>query len=103
MREAERREEIRKFWKYMIECVIETGRRCRIVLKRNGRIGNSEVIGVLGKWGMDGVNENGEYLLDTSVERRLFLANTFFNLQSSTGIYGEGKMRGLSRKVGLIA
>ena len=27
---------------------------------------------------MDGVNENGEYLVDTCAERGLFLANYFF-------------------------
>ncbi len=33
---------------------------------------------VVGKWGVDGVNENGEHLVDIWAERGLFLANTFF-------------------------
>ncbi len=44
----------------------------------NGRVGNSELAGVVGKWGVEGVNENGEHLVDICAERRLFLANTFF-------------------------
>ncbi len=30
------------------------------------------------KWGVEGVNENCEHLVDVCAERRLFLANTFF-------------------------
>ncbi len=33
--------------------------------------------GVVGKWGVEGVNENGEHLVDVCSERGLFLANTF--------------------------
>ena len=44
----------------------------------NGRFGNSEIAGVVGKWNMDEVNENGEYLVDTSAEKGLFLANPFY-------------------------
>ena len=40
----------------------------------NERFGNSEVAGVVGKCGMEGVNENDECLIDMFVERRLFLA-----------------------------
>ena len=59
---------------------MEIRRGSRIVLIRdmNGRVGNSEVAGVVGKWGVDGVNENGGYLVDMCAERGLFLANTFF-------------------------
>ncbi len=32
----------------------------------------------MGKWGVEGVNEIGEQLVDTCAERELFLANTFF-------------------------
>ena len=34
--------------------------------------------GIVGKWGVPGVNENGECLVDLCAERGLFLANTFF-------------------------
>ncbi len=33
---------------------------------------------MVGKWGVDGVNENGEHLVDICAERGLFLANTSF-------------------------
>ncbi len=33
---------------------------------------------MVGKWEVDGVNENGEHLVDVCAERGLFLANTFF-------------------------
>ena len=29
----------------------------------NGRVGNSEVADVVGKWGVDGVNENGSFFI----------------------------------------
>ncbi len=34
--------------------------------------------GVVGGWGVEGVNENGEHLVDICAERGLFLSNTFF-------------------------
>ncbi len=34
--------------------------------------------GVVGKWGVKGVNDNGEHLMDGCAERGLFLTNTFF-------------------------
>ncbi len=33
---------------------------------------------MVGKWGVEGVNENGEHLVDVCAERGLFLVNTFF-------------------------
>ena len=34
----------------------------------------------MGKWSVDGENENDEYLVDIRVERQLFLANPFFSI-----------------------
>ncbi len=39
---------------------------------------NARVGGVVGKYGVDGVNGNRNYLVDICVERGLFLSNTFF-------------------------
>ena len=36
----------------------------------NGRVGRIEVASVVGKWGLNEVNKNGEYLLDICVELR---------------------------------
>ncbi len=33
---------------------------------------------MVGKWGVEGVNENGEHLVDVCTERGLYLANIFF-------------------------
>ncbi len=33
---------------------------------------------MVGKYGVEGVNENGQYLADICAERGLFLSNTFF-------------------------
>ncbi len=44
----------------------------------NKRVGNSELAGVVGKQGVEGVYENSEHLVDVCAERGLFLANTFF-------------------------
>ncbi len=35
-------------------------------------------VGVIGKYGVEGVNENGQYLVDICAERGFFLSNTFF-------------------------
>ncbi len=43
----------------------------------NARVGNTETGGVVGKYGVAGVNENGQYLVDICAERGLFLLNTF--------------------------
>ena len=29
----------------------------------NGRVGSNEIAGVVGKWGLDGINENEEHLV----------------------------------------
>ena len=44
----------------------------------NGRFVNSEVACVLGKWSVDGVNKNGEYLVNICTEKRL-LSNHLFS------------------------
>ena len=41
------------------------------------RAGSKEIGGVVGKYGVEGMNENGQYLVDICAERGLLLANTF--------------------------
>ena len=36
------------------------------------------MVSIVGKWGVPGVNENGECLVDLCSERGLFLSNTYF-------------------------
>ncbi len=51
---------------------------------RRGTVGSwvtvraQEIGGVVGKYGVEGVNENGQYFVDICAERGLFLLNTFF-------------------------
>ena len=79
-RSGKGREEMRKFWYNLNECLrrFERGRKIVLMGDMNGRVGSSEVAGVVGKWGVEGVNENGEHLVDMCAERGLFLANTCF-------------------------
>ncbi len=74
------REEMRKFWNDVNECLRSFERGSRIVQMddTNGRVGRNEIDGVVRKWGVDGINENGEHLVDVCAERGLFSANTFF-------------------------
>ena len=43
----------------------------------NGRVGNTEIAGVVGKCGVDGVNENDEYLVDTCGEGAVLSKHLF--------------------------
>ena len=44
----------------------------------NARVGDGEVEGVVGKYGVPGVNESGERLLDMCVEQELVIGNSCF-------------------------
>ncbi len=45
----------------MTDCLgmFEEGKRIIVLGDMNGRVGSSELAGVVGKWGVGGVNENG--------------------------------------------
>ena len=51
VKSRKRREEMKKFWNYVNECLMEIETVSRIVLieDMNGRVGSSEVAGVVGK------------------------------------------------------
>ena len=49
-----------------------------IIGDMNARVGESEVKGVVGKFGVSEVNENGRKLIEMYTEKRLSLGNTFF-------------------------
>ena len=63
-RNGKGKKEMRKFWNDVNECLIEMGRENKKVLigDMNGKVGNKKMAGVVGKWGVDGVNESGDYL-----------------------------------------
>ncbi|KAK3895818.1 hypothetical protein Pcinc_000434 [Petrolisthes cinctipes] len=68
------------FWEELNACLrkIDNGRRVVMMGDMYGKKGGEEVGSIVGKWGVEGVNEKGEYLVDVCAERGLFLANTFF-------------------------
>ena len=76
-RSAEEREE---FWNEISRCVEDLKRRNYVIVlgDLNAKVGNREVAGVTGKFGVPGENENGEYLLNMCAERELMIGNTIF-------------------------
>ncbi len=71
---------LEKFWEDLGELLkkFENVRRVFLLGDVNARVGNTEIGVVVGKYGVDGVNENGQYLVDICAERVLFLSNTSF-------------------------
>ncbi len=57
------REKMREFWDEVNDCLgmFEEWRRIVVFGDMNGWVGSSEMAGVVGKWGVDGMNENGEH------------------------------------------
>ena len=68
---CERSEEERdEFWNDLTRCVDGLSTRNYVVLgDLNARVGDGEVEGVVGKYGVPGENESGERLLDMCVEQ----------------------------------
>ncbi len=56
----------------------ENVRRIFVLGDMNTGVGSPEIGGVIGEYGVEGVNENGQYLVGICAERGLFLSNTFF-------------------------
>ena len=74
------KKEMEDFWKKLNECVRKFDERERVIVlgDMNARVGDVGLGEVVGRFGVPGTNGNGEYLVDFCAERRLFLANTFF-------------------------
>ena len=72
---------------------IERGSNIVLIGDMNGRVGSSEVAFVVRKWGLGGVNENNECLVDICAERGLFLANAFFQ-QNDSQVHMEERREG---------
>ena len=78
---CERTEEERdEFWNELTSCVEGLSRRNYVVVlgDLNARVGDREVEGVVGKFGVPGENESGERLLEMCVERELVIGNSMF-------------------------
>ena len=78
---CERSEEKRdEFWNELTRCVDGLSTRNYVVVfgDFNARVGDGDVEGVLGKYGVPHENESGERLLDMCVEQELAVGNSFF-------------------------
>ena len=73
-------DERNEFWYELGSCVEGLNRRNYVVVlgDLNARVGDREVEGVIGKFGVPGVNESGERLIEMCVERELVIGNTMF-------------------------
>ena len=77
---CERSEEERdEFWDDLTRCVDGLSTRNYVVVlgDLNARVGDGEVEGVVGKYGVPGENESGERLLDMCVEQELVIGNSY--------------------------
>ena len=50
----------------------------------NARVGDSDVEGVIDKFGVSGANENGKKMIEMCTEKRLSVGNTFFEKKGYT-------------------
>ena len=73
--------EIQKFWYELTECVASFKRNEYVVVlgDLNARVGDQVVQGIVGKYGVPGVDDNGARLLHMCDEQELVVGNTFFN------------------------
>nr|XP_053637989.1 craniofacial development protein 2-like [Cherax quadricarinatus] len=73
-------EERERFWEMLSECVgsFESSVRVMVVGDFNAKVGKNVMEGVVGKFGVPGVNVNGEPLIELCVERNLVISNTYF-------------------------
>ncbi|MEL7177812.1 MAG: reverse transcriptase domain-containing protein [Pseudomonadota bacterium] len=97
------KKEMDVFWEEVSECVkkFEPERKIIVMGDMNAKVGEEEIEGVVGKWGVAGVNENGEYLVNICAERGLFLANTCFE-HKMIHRYTWRRMQGEVEQKGLI-
>ena len=78
---SEKSEEEREaFWNELADCVDDLSRRNYVIVlgDLNARVGVGELEGVVGKYGVPGVNDSGERLIDMCVEKELAVGNSFF-------------------------
>ena len=73
-------EERERFWIELGECIGSFQDRENIVLMGdlNARVGDVAIDGIIGKFGVEGINESGSFLIDTCCEHQLTIGNTFF-------------------------
>ena len=78
---SEKTEEEREgFWSELTDCVDSLGKSSYVVVlgDLNARVGDEEIAGVVGKYGVPERNGSGESLLNMCVENGLVVGNSFF-------------------------
>ena len=92
-RSADERED---FWTDLADCVEVVGKGCSVVVMGdlNARVGNEEVVNVVGKFGVPGRNESGEKLIEVCMERELVIGNTRFKKKLKHKYTWERVVRG---------
>ena len=73
-------EECNTFVNELTNCVDVLSRRNYVVVlgDSNARVGGGEMKGVLRRYGVSGINEMGEKLLDMCIKNELMVGNSFF-------------------------
>ena len=81
------------FWEMLNECLSGFRENERIILlgDLNAKVGDHEREGVLGRYGVPGMNENGERLVEVCTERRLIVGNTWFQKKLIAKYTREGE------------
>ncbi|MEL7523216.1 MAG: endonuclease/exonuclease/phosphatase family protein, partial [Cyanobacteria bacterium J06553_1] len=69
-----------RFWDNLNECLAGFDEEERIIVlgDMNAKVGDREKDGVVGKFGVPGINENGECLVEMCAERDMIVGNTWF-------------------------
>ena len=73
-------DERERFWARFSECLagFESSERVIVLGDMNAKVGDRERDGIVGKFGVPGMNENGVCLLELCNERGLIVGNTWF-------------------------
>ena len=69
-----------QFWNELRDCVNSFGDNVNVVVlgDLNARVGNIVIQGVTAKFGVPGVNDRGQLLLDMCIDQELAIGNTYF-------------------------
>ena len=69
-----------QFWNELRDCVNSFGDNVNVVVlgDLNARVGNTVIGGVVARYGVPGLNESGERLIDMCIDQELVVGNTFF-------------------------
>ena len=73
-------EEVQRFWDELGDCVGSFGDDFNVIVlgDLNARVGNTVIDGVVAKYGVPGVNNSGDNLIEMCREQELAIGNTFF-------------------------